>query len=263
MTADVAELHSFLCSASRQRNRHAEHGLSGSNRGIPGVSAAASIAGFLKRHVIGPTLIRRNPFFYDKARAILDDSDRQDLEQRRAWSNAQLKRTLGFARRSAYGRRVKGGKTLDSWPLLEKETLRGGQDAFITGNRWLSAPASTGGTTGIPLSLVRSLRGVVFEQACQDRLIEQLGADPRGRVAVLRGDNIKDPSDLKPPHWIKANGGRTLIFSSNVLNHETVRDYARALREFSPTLLCAYPTSLECLCRLLREHHEVLRIPNV
>ena len=136
-------------------------------------------------------------------------------------------------------------------------------NAFITGNRWLSAPAATGGTTGIPLSLVRTLRGVVFEQACQDRLIEQLGADPRGRVAILRGDNIKDPSDLKPPHWIKANGGRSLIFSSNVLNHETVRDYARALREFSPTLLCAYPTSLECLCRLLQQHDERVRIPSV
>src|SRR6187399_874040 len=126
-----------------------------------------------------------------------------------------------------------------------------------------AAPAATGGTTGIPLRLVRSLRGVVFEQACQDRLIEQLGADPRGRVAILRGDNIKDPSDLKPPHWIKANGGRCLIFSSNVLNHETVRDYARALREFAPTLMCAYPTSLECLCRLLRHHGERVHIPSV
>jgi phenylacetate-CoA ligase len=227
------------------------------------MSAAASIAGFMKRHVVGPTLIRRNPFFYEKARAILDDCDRQDLAQRRAWSEAQLKRTLNIARRSAYGRRVNGGDTLESWPLLEKETLRNGQDAFITGNRWLSAPASTGGTTGIPLSLVRSLRGVVFEQACQDRLIEQLGADPRGRVAILRGDNIKDPSDLRPPHWIKANGGRTLIFSSNVLNHETVSDYARALREFEPTLLCAYPTSLECLCRMLQQHGEKVEIPSV
>jgi phenylacetate-CoA ligase len=226
-------------------------------------SAAASIGGFMKRHVVGPTLIRRNPFYYGKARSVLDDVERQDLAQRRAWSDAALERTLQVARRTAYGRKVNGGTTLDSWPLLEKESLRDGQDAFITGNRWLSAPASTGGTTGIPLSLVRSLSGVVFEQACQDRLIEQLGADPRGRVAILRGDNIKDPSDLKPPHWIKANGGRSLIFSSNVLNHETVRDYARALREFSPTLLCAYPTSLECLCRLLQQHGEQVSIPSV
>lgn len=227
------------------------------------MSAVASIAGFMKRHVAGPTLIRRNPFYYEWARSLLDDGDRENLAQRRAWAQAQLKRTLQFARRTAYGRQVKGGDTLGSWPLLEKESLRDGQDAFITGNRWLSAPASTGGTTGIPLSLVRSFRGVVFEQACQDRLIEQLGADPRGRIAILRGDNIKDPNDLKPPHWLKTNGGRCLVFSSNVLNHETVRDYARALREFSPNLLCAYPTSLECLCRLLREHGEQVEIPSV
>ena len=227
------------------------------------MSAVASIGGFMKRHVVGPQLIRRNPFYYGRARAILDDGERQDLAQRRAWSEAQLRRTLHFARRTAYGRKVQGGDTLDSWPLLEKESLRDGQDDFITGNRWFSAPAATGGTTGIPLSLARSLSGVVFEQACQDRLIEHLGADPLGRVAILRGDNIKDPSDLKPPHWIKANGGRSLIFSSNVLNHETVHDYARALREFSPTLLCAYPTSLECLCRLLQEHGERVQIPSV
>jgi phenylacetate-CoA ligase len=227
------------------------------------MGAAASIAGFMKRHVVGPSLIRRNPLFYDKARTTLDSVDRMDLDQLRAWSEAQLKRTLGFARRAAYGRQVKGGDTLDSWPYLEKENLRNQQRDFITGNRWLAAPASTGGTTGIPLSLVRSLRSVVFEQACQDRLIEQLGADPHARVAILRGDNIKDPSDLKPPHWIEANGGRTLIFSSNVLNSETVGDYARALREFSPTLLCAYPTSLECLCRLLRAAGERVQVPSV
>jgi phenylacetate-CoA ligase len=227
------------------------------------VTAVASLAGFMKRHVVGPSLIRRNPLVYDKVRALLEEVDGLDLAQRRAWSDAQVKRTLQIARRAEYGRKVNGGDTLQSWPFLQKESLRNHQNEFITGNRWLSAPASTGGTTGIPLSLVRSLRSVVFEQACQDRLIEQLGADPRGRVAILRGDNIKDPSDLRPPHWIKANGGRTLIFSSNVLNHETVGDYARALREFAPTLLCAYPTSLECLCRLLKQHGEQVHIPSV
>ena len=218
------------------------------------MNAVASIAGFMKRHVLGPSLIRRNPFFYDSARSLLDHGDAQDLAQRRAWVQSRLEHTLEQARRTAYGRKVNGGATLGTWPYLEKESLRNGQDSFITGNRWFSAPASTGGTTGIPLSLVRSLRGVVFEQACQDRLIEQLGADPRGRIAILRGDNIKDPSDLKPPHWLVTNGGRCMIFSSNVLRHETIADYARALNEFQPTLLCAYPTSLECLCRLLQQH---------
>ena len=120
------------------------------------MSAVASIAGFMKRHVVGPSLIRRNPFFYDRARAILEEGERQDLAQRRAWSEAQVKRTLQFARRTEYGRRVDGGESLQSWPFLEKESLRDLQRDFIAGTSWLSAPASTGGTTGVPLSLVRS-----------------------------------------------------------------------------------------------------------
>ena len=228
------------------------------------MNAVNSFAGMMKKHVLGQSLIRRNPFYYDDARALLERGENMDLAQRREWSDAQLRRTLEIARHTRYGRNVKGGATLDTWPHLQKESLRNEQKSFTSGNKWLASPAVTGGTTGIPLNLVRSLRGVAFEQACQDRLIEQLGANPRtARIAILRGDNIKDPNDLKPPHWIKSNGGQCLVFSSNVLMHETVPDYARALREFSPTLLCAYPTSLESLCRLLQQRELHIKIPCV
>lgn len=228
------------------------------------MNAAASIAGFMKRHVLGPSLIRRNPLFYERARTLLDEVDDMGLEERREWSREQLARTLSLARKTRYGRAVKGGATLDSWPLLEKERLRNNIDSFTQGNTLLSAPAATGGTTGIPLRLVRSLKGVVFEQACQDRIIEEMGADPRAeRIAILRGDNIKDPNDLKAPHWAFSNGGRTMVFSSNVLMEKTVGDYVRALEEFQPTLLCAYPTSLECLCRLMQQQGLRVKIPVV
>jgi phenylacetate-CoA ligase len=228
------------------------------------MSAAASIAGFMKRHVLGPSLIRRNPLFYDRSRALIEEVEGMNLAQRRAWTEAQVKRTLERARRSRYGRKEGGGDVLASWPLLEKERLRDNQSMFTTGSTLLSSPAATGGTTGIPLRLARSLHGVVFEQVCQDRLIEQLSVDPRSdRIAILRGDNIKDPNDLKPPHWIKTNGGQCMVFSSNVLRPETVDDYVRALREFQPKLLCAYPTSLECLCRLMQQRGMRVHIPAV
>jgi len=218
----------------------------------------------LKRHVMGEYLVRRNPLYYGRARRTLEAIDHADLAQRRAWSEQRLKRALRAAQRTSYGREAGGGHTLESWPLLTKETLRDNLHSFVTRRDWLAAPASTGGTTGIPLQLVRSLSGVVFEQACQDRLIERLGADPRSsRVAILRGDNIKDPSDLRPPHWTVANGGRCMILSSNVLMPETVADYVKALADFAPELLCAYPTSLECLCRLLRAKQLRLDIPCV
>jgi phenylacetate-CoA ligase len=228
------------------------------------VSATAAIAGFMKRHVLGPSLIRRNPLFYDRLRTVVDDCLDMDLPQRRAWSAMQLQRTLQLARRTRYGRERGGGDSLESWPLLEKENLRDNLQRFTTGSTLLAAPAVTGGTTGVPLRLARSFRGVVFEQVCQDWLIEQLGADPRtDRVAILRGDNIKDPDDVGPPHWLKTNGGRCLVFSSNMLSRETIKDYVTALREFSPKLLYAFPTSLEWLCRLMQQEGLRMRIPCV
>jgi len=218
----------------------------------------------LKRHVLGESLVRRNPFFYGSARRLLRSTATATLEERRTLRDELVGQTLRAAQRTPYGREVGGGLTLDSWPLLAKESLRDNLRSFVTRQGWFSAPANTGGTTGIPLNLVRSLRAIVFEQACQDTLIEHLGADPRqARTAILRGDNIKDPNDLRPPHWIMSNGGRCMILSSNVLMGETIADYARALDEFAPQLLCAYPTSLECLCRLLHEHGLQLRVPCV
>jgi phenylacetate-CoA ligase len=221
-------------------------------------------AGSLKRHVLGELLVRRNPLYYSAARRHLTALEASGFEERRAWTHERLREVLHAARGSRYGREVGGTLEPESWPLLEKETLRDRAEAFLARRDWLAAPASTGGTTGIPLRLWRSLDGVAFEQACQDRLIEQLGSDPRrGKVAVLRGDNIKDPSDLKPPHWLISNGGRCMVFSSNVLMAETIEHYADALEEFQPNLLCAYPTSLECLCRLLNAAGRRLHIPAV
>ncbi len=216
------------------------------------MNAATDAVQQLKRHTIGEHLFRRNPLYYGGARRVLEEMDAAGLEARREWSHERLSQVLRAAQRAPYGRQVRGGDTLESWPLLAKETLRDNLGSFVTGRDWLSAPASTGGTTGIPLKLVRSLPGIVFEQACQDRLIERLGADPRrSRLAILRGDNVKDPNDRRAPNYILANGGRCMIMSSNVLSQETIEDYAHALNDFKPELLCAYPTSLEWLCRLL------------
>jgi phenylacetate-CoA ligase len=228
------------------------------------MSAAASIAGYMKTKAFGEKLIRRNPLYYDRARAIFDNGKNLDLAARRAWVKEQLRHTLKMARSTEYGRRVGGGDTIESWPLLEKESLRSRQKTFMTGLNWLAAPAATGGTTGIPLKLFRPLPGIVFEQAAHDWLIEAMGADPKTcRIAIMRGDNIKNPSDLKPPHWNFRNGGRSMVLSSNLLMHETIHDYVKAMREFAPELIIAYPTSVETLSRLLNEHGLQLHVPFV
>src|SRR5690606_37795749 len=127
------------------------------------------------------------------------------------------------ARRTPYGKTIPSDQPIERWPLLSKETLRDDPHAFRAGGSWFAARATTGGTTGTPVSLIRSPAADVAEQVCRDRMMRALGVDPvEARVAVLRADSVKHPSDRKPPFWKYALGGRQLILSSAHLNAETL-----------------------------------------
>ena len=228
------------------------------------MSAVASVAGFFKKHVLGQSLIRRNPYYYEHACEALAAVEALDLTGRRDWANDRLARTLETAGSTGYGRSVQGGQTLASWPLLEKELLRHGLQSFTAGNNWLAAPATTGGTSGVPLKVLRSLQAIVFEQASIDRLIQVAGADARNsRTAVLRGDNPRDLEISPNPDCEYINGGRILTMSANAVTHTSAEHVADTIGKFSPQLLCAYPTALETLCRFLRDNDRRLSIPAV
>ncbi|HZN86104.1 MAG TPA: hypothetical protein VFB53_04870 [Burkholderiales bacterium] len=218
----------------------------------------------LKRLNLGDALVRRNPFYYRRARARISEMEKLPLEERRQRTEQRLGKVLAVARRTAYGRRAGGGEALSSWPLLEKAALRAEPEAFRAPGLFVSVRGSTGGTTGVPLRLVRSLQSVVLEQAALDALLERLGVRPgRERMAVLRADSIKDPAERSPPYWILTHGGRRMVLSPHHLCAETVAQYARALSEFRPDILWVYPTAVESLCRLLLGAGLRLEIPRI
>jgi phenylacetate-CoA ligase len=228
------------------------------------MSAVATFAGFMKKHVLGQTLVRRNPYYYDRALNVLDRGQSWEYERRRTWVAQQVRRTLQLAKRTQYGRSVRGGDTLASWPLLDKECLRHGLSSFTTGYKWLSAPATTGGTSGVPLKVLRSLEAIVFEQATIDRVIASVGVDARtARTFVLRGDNPRDIEISPNPDCEVINGGRIMTMSANAVTHTSVEHIANTLEKFAPQLLCAYPSALETLVRYLRDSDRRLAIPAV
>ncbi len=208
--------------------------------------------------------VRRNPLFYGAARRQLAFLESADFETRRAWTRSRLDKVLRMASDTQYGRRVGGGSQLESWPLLEKASIRDDPESFHNGRGWRFVRATTGGTTGMPLRLIRSLESVAMEQACLDRLVGRMRANPESaRLAVLRADSIKDPSDWDPPFWRTANGGRRLILSSHHLNPRTIAAYCGALDTFRPDVLWAYPSALESLCHLLMDSGKRVSIPHV
>jgi len=218
----------------------------------------------LKRLELGERFVRRNPLYYGAIHRQLAQLEQAGIEQRKQWTQARLRKILQFAARTPYGKSVGGTDDIASWPLLDKSKVRDTPTAFHSGRTWFTAHASTGGTTGMPIDLIRSPEAIVAEQVCLDRMMIGLGVEPtEARTAVLRGDNIKDPTDLTPPFWRYALGGRRLLLSSNHLTEATLPHYVRELREFEPEVLWVYPSSLELLCRLLSASGETLRIPRV
>ncbi len=221
------------------------------------------LSDWLKTQLLGERLVRRNPLYYPAAVRTFFALQKASLEERRAFTERRLKAVLRAAARTPYGRPFRN-RPLEEWPLLDKDRVRGHEHEFLTRPAWLTSQGSTGGTMGIPLKLYRSLQSICYEQATYDYPLLKRGLNPlRLRIAVLRGDNVKDPSDFTPPFWRFTNGGQKLILSSVHLAEKTVSHYYAILKEFRPDCLFCYPATLEPLCLLLSQRGYDLHIPLV
>jgi phenylacetate-CoA ligase len=205
--------------------------------------------------------LRYNPLYYQSARRIIREAEEMDLDGRRALSERLVSRTMAWAKSTSARRGL--DQPLSRWPVLEKQELRGNEANF----RKLSVvavPASTGGSTGIPLRLWRSPRCIAAEQAFIDQLLEPHGLTYRhARVAHLRAEEIKPPSDRRPPFGKITNRGQKLILSSKHLSSDTAQWFADAINEFAPDLLLVYPSVAESLARLALEQGLEIPIPLV
>lgn len=215
----------------------------------------------LKELALGERFIRRHPLHYPRATRCFEDLAALDLEERRRAVAARLDVVLRTAARTAHGRAVGAPREIEAWPLIDKAIVRADPDAFRAWCPWPGARACTSGTTGAPLELVRSSESLAYEQAAIDGVLRRLGVHPpAARVAVLRGERVEVAAGR---WWSITQHGRRLTLSSYHLTRETIARYASVLRAFEPELLCAYPSTLESLCRLLSEAGEALRVPRV
>lgn len=224
-------------------------------------AAMQRMATSAKRFRVGEQWLRRPPPWHGSAARLFARLERAPVDVRRDWTHERLATALEGARRTTYGRRIGATADLASWPLLAPADVRERPRDFVRSGA-VALPAATGGTTGVPLPLWRSLRSVAVEQAAIDHILSRHGVRPRhARVAVLRGDDVKDPGDDHPPFWIEAQSGRRLIFSSNHLRASTVRTFADVLARFAADYWWVYPSALESLLRLTAQEGLTLRVP--
>ncbi|HEX7055597.1 MAG TPA: hypothetical protein VF260_00170 [Bacilli bacterium] len=212
------------------------------------------------------TLVRRNPIYYKKIERLHNLLNHVEKDTLLSWQEERLKVVLKAAGKTKYGREVGNRREFAAWPVLGKEMIRNNPSHFLVSGvlKRIGIPASTSGTTGIPLKLVRSPLSIAAEQAFIDGIIRAMGLDIRqAKVVALRGDNVKSASDQRPPFWKYSSDRKRLMMSSNHLQPKNIKFYFQAIKNFKPDCLMAYPTSLEALCGFLSGEERKLCIPYV
>lgn len=151
-------------------------------------------------------------------------------------------------------------------PLVTKEDLQSRRDLFYPygGNlRAWTIIGRTSGTTGSPLEVVRSVQSVLWANAFKKRHWTWSGFREGMRRAMLRGDMAVPAEKTTLPVWFYNRYNRQLILSSRHLKPKFLPHLADALRQFSPHLLEAYPSTAYELGVYLEQSGQVVPIPYV
>lgn len=212
---------------------------------------------FKKTDLIDHTL-RYNAAFYSPVRKLLRELDSMDRAARVALSDRLTQRTLGWAAALPGG--LPASVPIGQRPIVEKSELRDHPERFRA-RGLVRIPAATSGTTGIPVKLVRSLRCIAAEQAFIDDLMGVWNLTFRdARMARLRADNVKPPTEREPPFGVYREGGNKLLLSSNHLSPATAPWFCEELRRFAPEVLFTHPSSGEALARFMQQRGLTLDI---
>lgn len=213
---------------------------------------------WLKATRFSSDLARYNPLHYGFVRRSIAEFAQSDFEARRQLSKVHCLAVLGQARQTAYGRPQP--LAFQDWPILQKQTIRDHPEDLVR-RTLIRVPAATGGTTGTPLKLTRSLRGVAAEQAFIDSLLVDGLSFRTAKVAALRAFTVKDRADDQPPFGTLTQDGRYLLLSSYHLSETTVWWYRSELERFRPDILFAYPSMLARLLNTLGPKTKCLKVP--
>ena len=201
-------------------------------------------------------------------------SEHFTVEQMTAYQNEQVYKTLVAAvthipfhasrREKVMRNRGEALAVLKSeFPILDREQIILEPEAFYPKQTFGLAEATTGGTTGEPLRVLRTFWSIVYENAFNYRHWSWFGFRQGERRASLRGDNVIPSQQTTPPYWFYFKPKNTLFLSTLHLNPERAPLMADELERFAPKMLEAYPSSVYDLAVFLRERGHKIRIPLV
>lgn len=199
--------------------------------------------------------VRYNPFVSQRIHKAL--AAQRSLSDFAPYQAKLMEEICTAARHTDYGSNYPS-----DWPILQKSMVKDNTAGFLNRSVRVKVPASTGGTTGTPLELWRSLECIMAEQLFLNGLLaKHKMAMNTSKIAVLRADNIKPLGDMKPPFGVVSHRGKKLTLSPYHMSGETIKWYHEELQRFAPSILWVYPNAAVTLMHLLQNANLQLSIP--
>jgi phenylacetate-CoA ligase len=147
---------------------------------------------------------------------------------------------------------------LTKLPLLSKREVRENADRLVATNADRSCLFlnTTGGSTDVPLSVYqdRTTRDS-YEDAFRLRQWSWGGYHFGDRFANLQGNLIAARRHGgERPWWDYCTGDNSLVLSVRHMSEAGMHRFLAKLRQFRPSFICGYPSSLEVMARFLMRH---------
>lgn len=198
---------------------------------------------------------------FERFAAEAERSQWMAADDLRALQRRQLESIIGFAAatvpfyRDLYRDVLRGRPWSDvvgQLPLIDKPLVReAGRSLLSREARPPLFEGATSGTTGAPLKLMQDLAAVSRENAFIWRQLQWAGCHAGAKRAWIRGDMAVPFTQSAPPYWRHNAAERMLILSSYHLSAATADAYLEALRDYAPTVIQAYPSSIGFLAQYL------------
>lgn len=201
-------------------------------------------------------------------RSFLRQAQWWPSEQIRDWQLKQLQHLVQHAYSNTDGYRQlynEAGVTPEDFraiedirhlPFTTKQLLRDNLTAFSVRGAKRHRYVTTGGSTGIPFGFYKARKEFRIEDAFMHAGWSWAGWRPGQISAVLRGGYVGSAD--APWHYDRYH--RHLLLSSYFLQTRHLPRYLEVVKRFRPTVLQAYPSSLNLLCDLLRDSGAVGQI---
>jgi phenylacetate-CoA ligase len=148
-------------------------------------------------------------------------------------------------------------ETLDSLPVLEKETYRDNFESIVA----TGIPASqlrrshTSGTTGSALPLAYTPRAIAEEYALVWRQRRARGVGLRDPHLTFGGQTIVPFSQSSPPFWRRNLFGRQILFSVHHMTPRNLKLYVDEIHRCKASYILGYPSSLHLVARAILEEN--------